>query len=150
MNPESKTYINVLIFTVIALFIISGATFLILTANKLDIIMRQPPGETYTYFMMIMDRIIALLTVVVIVPISVYQWLSHNKNTVDKITSAASVLIIAAFLGTFFSGELHFYEKYKDGELNKSVMFCKPSVETKIFDKILIKNGITPPNYLCR
>ena len=55
-NEESKLYVTGTIFTIVALFILTGVVFLLLIANKLDIVMSQPADETYTYFISILSR----------------------------------------------------------------------------------------------
>lgn len=140
-NSNSKLYITGTFFTVVALFILTGVVFLLLIANKLDIVMSQPAVETYTYFISIMDRICGILTILVIFPITVYQIMSKNKFEVDKTISIVAIAILLGFIIAFFGGENYYFKKYADGELKYSKLFCKPTIETKIFDKLITKNG---------
>ena len=144
-NEESKFYVTGTIFTIIALLILTGVVFLLLIANKLDIVMTQPADETYTYFISIMDKILGLLTLVVILPLSLYQLFSKNKQEIDKTISFIAVGIILVFVAGFFGGQHYYFKKYADGELQYSKLFCKPSFETKMFDKIIEKQGKFPP-----
>lgn len=144
-NSNSKLYIMGMIFTVVALFILTGVVFLLLIANKLDIVMSQPAGETYTYFISIMDRICGLLIIFVIFPITVYQIATKNKLEIDKTISIVAILILLVFITAFFGGENYYFKKYTDGELKYSKLFCEPTIETKIFDKLIAKNGNFPP-----
>ncbi len=141
MNSESKAYITGVICSIVTLFIVTAVIFLFLIANRLDTVMTQPAGETYTYFMVIMDRILILLIVFGLLPLTTYQIYSKAKSKIDGIISViASILLIASTV-TFFGGEFHYMEKYKTGKLSYSKMFCNPTIETKIFDKILTKQG---------
>lgn len=145
INSESKSYIFGLIFSVVALFVVTGVIFLGLVANRLDIIMTQPAKETYTYFIALMDRILAILTIFAIIPITCYQVFSKSKSKIDKgVTLVASIILIAIII-TFFGGEYYYLKKYQSGELSYSGMFCQPTVETKVFDKIIIHKGKQPP-----
>lgn len=145
INQESKIYIAGAIYSIFALFIITAVIFIALIADKLDIVMSQPAKETYTYFISIIDRVLAFITIVLIIPISVYQLISKNKSKLDKSISIIVSFILIAFISIFFGGEYYFLKKYKDGELSYSKMFCKPTIETKIFDIIIKQNGEIPP-----
>ncbi len=145
VNSESKTYISGTIFFVIALFVITAVIFLALISDKLDLIMTQPAGETYTYFISIMDRILAILTLCVMLPLTIYQNIAQQKSKFDKSISIISLLFLLFLVISFFSGEYYYLKKYQDGELSYSKMFCKPTVETKIFDSILKQKGLVPP-----
>lgn len=137
LNSQSKTSITGIIFSIIALFIVTAVAFLFLISDKLDIVMTQAAGITYTYFIQIADRILALLIIFVILPLTIYQLLSKNKSKIDKSISIFSILLLVLFVGIFFGGQYHFLQKYLDGELKGSKMFAAPTIETKIFDKII-------------
>lgn len=145
VNSESKIYLSGILFSVIALFIITGIVFLVLIAGKLDIVMTQPADETYTYFIMIMDRIIFLLSILVIIPLTIYQITAKNKSQIDTTVSISAITIILLLLVAFFGGEYYYLKKYKTGDLSYSKMFCSQTIETKIFDSIITGNGETPP-----
>ena len=144
-NEESKLYVTGTIFTIVALFILTGVVFLLLIANKLDIVMSQPADETYTYFISIMDKILGILTLLVILPLSIYQFLSKNKQEIDKTISFVAIGIILIFVVGFFGGQHYYFKKYAEGELQYSKLFCKSSFETKMFDKVIEKQGKFPP-----
>ena len=144
-NEESKFYVTGTIFTIIALFVLTGVVFLSLIANRLDIVMSQPASETYTYFIMIMDRFLGFLTILVIIPLSIYQFLSKDKQEIDKTISFVAIGIILIFVIGYFGGQHYYFKKYSEGELQYSKLFCKPSFETKIFDKMIEKQGKFPP-----
>jgi len=136
MNSASKLYINGITAAIITLLIITGIVFLLVLANRLDIVMNSKPAITYTYFVMIMDRIIAFVFILSVIPLSVFQWFSKDKMPADKIISGFSVLLILVFCSVLLFGECHFYDKYKNGELDGAVLFASPVFEMKIFDRI--------------
>ena len=144
-NEESKIYITGTIFTVVALFVLTGVVFLSLIANRLDIVMSQPADETYTYFIMIMDRLLGILTLFVIIPLTIYQLFSKNKQEIDKTISIIASVIVLTFIIGFFGGQHYYFKKYADGELQYSKLFCKQTAETKFFDSILEKQGKFAP-----
>ena len=144
-NEASRFYITGIILSVVALFIMTGVVFLMLVANKLNIIMSQPAGDTYTYFMVVMDRILAVLTVFVVIPMTIFQISAKNKFKIDETVSFIAVGILIAFICTFLSGEYFFFKKYSEGKLNNSKMFCGDMIEKKIFNQIIISRGSTPP-----
>ena len=144
-NEESKFYVTGTIFTIVALFVLTGVVFLLLIANKLDIVMSQPADETYTYFISIMDKILGILTLLVILPLSIYQFFSKNKQDIDKTISFVAVGIILIFVVGFLGGQHYYFKKYAEGELQYSKLFCKSSFETKMFDKVIEKQGKFPP-----
>lgn len=138
LNSVSSAYITGILITIIAIFVISGVFFLLLLANKLDTVMNSPSAITYTYFMMIMDRVILIALVFAIFPLSMYQWLSKlQKSSSDKVVSIISLFVIFAFIFTLISGELHFLNKYKEGSLANSKLFSSKQIEMQVFDKIL-------------
>ena len=137
INSESKIYLTGIIITVIALFIITAVIFLFMISNKVDIVMTQSASITYTYFIKIADRILAVLLIFAILPITIYQLLSKNKTNTDKTISLIATFLLVIFTSIFFYGEYYFMKKYSTGELNTSKMFSTPSIETKIFDKII-------------
>ena len=137
-NSASSAYMTGILITVVAIFIISGVVFLALLANKLDTAMSSPSAITYTYFMMIMDRVILFAFIFAVLPLSFYQWFSKDtKLSTDKTVSLISVFVIFAFILTFISGELHFLDKYKEGKLENSKLFSSHQIEMQIFDKML-------------
>ena len=98
-NSASSAYITGILITVVAIFIISGVVFLTLLANKLDTVMSSPSAITYTYFMMIMDRVILFAFIFAVLPLSFYQWFSKDtKLSTDKAVSLISVFVIFAFI----------------------------------------------------
>lgn len=145
LNSESKIYLSGTIISIITLFIVTAVVFLLLVANKLNIVMSQPAGETYTYFISITDRILAVLTIFVMLPLTVYQLLSKSHSKIDETISFVAVILLLVLFITFFGGEYYYMKKYQNGELSYSKMFCNPTIETKIFDQIIIKKGETPP-----
>ena len=144
-NEESKIYVTGTIITIVALFVLTGVVFLSLIANRLDIVMSQPADETYTYFIMVMDRLLGILTLFVIIPLTIYQFLSKNKQEIDKTISIIASVIALTFIVGFFGGQHYYFKKYADGELQYSKLFCKQTAETKFFDKILEKQGKFAP-----
>ncbi len=137
-NSATSAYLTGILITIVAIFIISGVFFLVLLANKLDTVMSSPSAITYTYFMMIMDRVILFAFIFAVLPLSFYQWFSKDsKLGTDKIVSVVSVFVIFAFILTFVSGELHFLDKYKEGKLEHSKLFSSHQIEMQIFDKML-------------
>lgn len=145
VNSESKAYIAGTIFTIAALFLITAVIFLVLIANKLDIVMTQAAGDTYTYFISIMYRILAVLSVIIIIPLTIYQLKSKNKSKIDETVSITASILVLALIVTFFGGEYYYLKKYKDGELSYSKMFCNPTIETRIFDRIIEHEQGIPP-----
>ena len=144
INKKSKIYLTGLLASFILLFLLTAVIFLWVAADKLDILFSQKPGITYTYFMSIMDGVLAGLGIFVLLPLTVYQIFEKEKSHVDRGISIFSVIILLIFTGIFFAGEYHFFQKYKDGELSNSVMFCSKK-EFYVFDKILTKNGENIP-----
>lgn len=137
-NSATSAYLTGILITIVAIFIISGVFFLVLLANKLDTVMSSPSAITYTYFMMIMDRVILFAFIFAVLPLSFYQWFSKDsKLGTDKIVSVVSVFVIFAFILTFVSGELHFLDKYKEGKLENSKLFSSHQIEMQIFDQML-------------
>lgn len=141
LNPASSTYVTGIILAVVTVFILSGVIFLLLVSNRLDIVMSSPSAVTYTYFMMIMDRIIAGVFVLWVLPLTIYQWSaaakSADKTRADKAVSLISVLVLLIAGVIFLSGEMHFFEKYKEGQLYGTGLFAAPTIETRIFNRIL-------------
>jgi len=137
LSTASKTYLTGIFVTVLTLFIISGVIFLLLISNKLDIVMNSKPSDTYTYFIMIMDRILFILTFCAVLPLSIYLWFSKEKTSVDKIICGLSFFIILTFIISFFGGEMRFYNKYTKGELVNSKLFTQQTIEMKFFDKYI-------------
>jgi len=140
ISSASAAYISGMILAAVTIFILSGVIFLLLIANRLDIVMSSPSAVTYTYFMMIMDRILLFGFLFWVLPVSIYQWTSvaksENKTHADKGVTALSIIILLVYIVIFISGELHFLDKYKDGSLFDAGLFNLPTVETQIFDKI--------------
>lgn len=145
INSESKTYITGAIFFVITLFLLTAVVFLVLISDKLDIVMTQPAGETYTYFIAIMDRILAVLSVCMMIPLTIYQIASKQKSKIDHTVSYIAGCLLVVIAAAFIGGEVYYFKKYNAGELSYSKMFCKPTVETKIFDSILQKQNKHSP-----
>lgn len=143
-NSATSVYITGILITVAAIFIISGVFFLVLLANKLDTVMSSPSAITYTYFIMIMDRVILFAFIFAILPLSFYQWCTKDsKSPSDKLVSTISIFVIFAFIFTFISGELHFLDKYKEGKLENSKLFSTHQIEMQIFDKMLNNSANT-------
>jgi len=134
LNSASKIYINGIIASVITIFIVTGVVFLLVVSNKLDIVMNSEPGVTYTYFVMIMDRIIALAIILAVLPLSIYQWISKDKTARDRVVCAISVIIFALCCMVLICGEMRFYDKYQSGGLNGTQLFSEPVIEMKIMD----------------
>lgn len=145
VNSESKIYITGAIFFVITLFLLTAVVFLVLISGKLNIVMTQPAGETYTYFIAIMDRILAILSVCLIFPLTVYQILTKQKSKLDLMVSGIAGGILIIIFTAFIGGEIYYFKKYSAGELSYSKLFCKPTLETKIFDLILEKQNKSFP-----
>lgn len=141
ISNESKIYLTGIITAVIVLFLVTAVVFLALISDKLDIVMTQSAGITYTYFIQVMDRILAILTVFVVFPLTIIQFSPKTKSKVDETVSFSAVIILIAMIATFFGGEYHFFQKYKDGKLSQSKMFCNQSAEIRTFNAILKKQG---------
>ena len=144
LSEKSKLYLVVVIFSVVALCVFTAVTFLWILATKLDVIMTQKAGITYTYFLLIMDRILALWFILIFIPFFVYQLCSKGKNKSDKFISFSSVLVFFIFVIILFSGYYHYFKSYKNNELSNSDLFCKQRVEYVIFDKIIKFSGNRP------
>lgn len=144
-NAQSKFYVTGTIFGFAALFILTGVVFLLLVANKLDIVMSQPVDETFTYFISIMDKIIGVLILVLFLPLSIFQIFSKNKQEIDKTISIIAGVLVLFLFCAFFYGQHYFYKKYASGDLQYSKLFCAPTIETKLFDKLIEKSGNFPP-----
>ena len=138
ISNESKIYIYGIIFSILGVLVISSVIFMFLIANRLDTVVSQNTKITYTYFIFIMNRILLLITTFFIIPLSVYQY-KFRRTKADKITGLFSILLILISICTIFLGEYNFFHTYKNGELQNSPMFSKPTLETKIFDRILAK-----------
>jgi hypothetical protein len=136
-NNESKVYITGVISTVVTLFVVTAVVFLYILSTKLSIIMSQSAKESFTYFVAIMDRILAFVTLFGFLPLSFYQIFSKNKNKFDKIISLFSVILLVALFGVFIGGECHYFQKYKMGDLNNSQLFPTKTFEMTIFDKFI-------------
>ena len=136
IKQETKTYIAGVIFFVITLFILSSVSFIWIATDKLDILFSQKAEVVCTYFASIMDRILFVMIILWLLPITIMQFAAKNKSKTDKITLLEAVLILIALLTIFAGGEYHFYKIYKSGELTNSELFSKPTLEMKIFDKI--------------
>ena len=144
LNTKSRIYLIGMAVCIITLFLLTAVVFLWVTADKLDIVFSQKPGITYTYFISIMDRILAILGIFVILPLTLYQIIEKNKSAQDRIISGFSILVILISMGILIflkaKGEkLFFFRSYKEGELSHSVMFCSQP-EFEIFNKILTEN----------
>ena len=138
LNQASKVCISGIIYTIVVMFVLMAVVFLWILATKLPIVMSQPAGETYTYFVSIADRILLFVIMFVIVPLIGYQISSKDKSESDTIVSASSVAIAVIMLVVFFGGEMYYFKKYSNGELSYSQMFCNSTIETKIFDSFII------------
>lgn len=145
INQESRIYLTGASFTIIAMFIVMAVLFLWIISNNLNIIMTQPGDETYTYFISIMDRVLAFTTILIIIPLSIYQIFAKNKSQVDRTVSLTAFILIFVLCIIFFGGEYFYFNKYSEGELSYSKMFCTPTIETKTFDKIILKNSAQIP-----
>jgi tetrahydromethanopterin S-methyltransferase subunit E len=136
-NSETKVYVVGAISTVITLFVVTAVVFLYILSSKLSIIMSQSAKESFTYFVAIMDRILALVTLFGFLPISFYQIFSKNKNKFDRLVTTFSVVLLVVLFGVFVGGECHYFQKYKLGELNNSQLFQTKTFEMTIFDKFI-------------
>ena len=137
ITEASKIYLTGVIFSIIALFVITAVVFLWLFFDKINIIMSQPSNETYAYFLLIMGRILALITVFMIIPLGIYQIISKNKSKTDVIISALAGAILTIFIFVFFGGQMYVYQKYSSGELSNSKLFENPILETRIYDSFM-------------
>ncbi len=147
LNQASKVCISGIIYTVVVMFVLMAVVFLWILATKLPIVMSQPSGETYTYFVSIMDRILLFVIVFAIVPIIGYQVFSKDKSNADTIVSLVSVVVAVVMIVVFAGGEMYYFKKYSNGELSYSQMFCSETIETKIFNTIVIPPQMClPPN----
>ena len=140
ISQESKIYLGTVIFGLVALFVVTSAVFLGLTADKLDIIMHQNAKLTCSYFISILDRILLFFVVFIVIPVTIFHLKNKNKNKFDKIISVFSLFVFFILFSTFICGEYYFYNAYKNGELNDSKLFSPARAEYKIFDKLLNKS----------
>lgn len=145
ISSASKLYIIGMIYAVVALFVALAVIFLYIIADKLTIVMNQPAGVTYTYFVAFVDRILAILTLFVILPLTCYQVFAKAISKTDKTVSVVGIIVLLAIAFVWGGGEYHFLKKYQDGDLSSSKMFCNPTIEAKIFDRIIEHNGGTIP-----
>lgn len=141
LNSKSKLYLTGFGICVLVLFIIVALVFWAVIKNYGS----QSPQETYSYFLMMVDRWLFILILLGFLPLSVYQWTIKNKSAGDTVVSIAAGILLAGVLIVFCSGQSYFMQKYKSGELSHSEIFCKPSVETFVFDTIIRFQGETPP-----
>jgi uncharacterized BrkB/YihY/UPF0761 family membrane protein len=146
LNQSSKICLTGLIYTIVVMFVLMAVVFLWILATKLPIVMSQPSGETYTYFVAIIDRILLFVILFVVFPLSLYQILSKNKSKSDVIVSAAASAILLIMLFVFAGGEMHYFKKYSNGELSYSQMFCNKTFEMKIFDNFVIPPQMCLPS----
>lgn len=149
ISSASKLYIIGMIYAVVALFVALAVVFLYIIADKLPIVMNQPAGVTYTYFVAFIDRILAILILFVFLPLTCYQLFAKVVSKTDRTISLAGVIVLLVTGFIFAGGEYHFLKKYQSGDLNSSKMFCNSTVETKIFDRIITSGGGTPPQ-MCK
>jgi len=149
LSLESRIYVIGTIFISIAMFIVMAVLFLVIIANNLNIIMSQPAGETYAYIIFVMYRIFAFVIIFGIIPFSIYQFSTKNKSKTDKTISIIASFVLTVVLFIFIGGEFYCFNKYSSGGLSYSKLFCKPTLETKLFDKYLIKTGAPIPE-LCQ
>ena len=134
ISKESRIYILSVIISIFILFLITSVIFMALIADKLDIVVNQSAKITYTYFISIMDRLLALFIIFIILPVTIYQMVSKNKSNGDKTVSSLSLFILLAFIFVFLGGEYNFYKTFKNGELNSSQLFNSNRIEFKIFN----------------
>ncbi len=146
INAESKMYITETIFNICALFIISAVCFLVMVTKNIDYVMAQNAKITYNYFILIMDRILAIISVVGIIPSTIYQIVSKNKSHIDKIISLWAILVIFVILLILSAGQYNIYKAYKNGDLNNSKMFCSQKIEYEIYNSILRQQNEKIPN----
>ena len=137
INQETRTYILGLLISIVVLFVLCAVIFLIVAAKHTDIILTQSPEITCTYFISIIDRILLFLILFSIIPLTVYQILSKNKTSSDCFFSIISGVLLLIMIVVLFGGEYHYFKSYKSGLLQSSQMFSKPTLETKLFDKLL-------------
>jgi len=136
IKQETKTYIAGVIFFIITLFILLSVSFILLATDKLDVLFSQRAEVVCTYFISIMDRILFVMMVLWLLPVTIMQLAAKNKSKTDKITSINAIIILIVLISVFVGGEYHFYKIYKSGGLSNSKLFSRPTVEMKIFDKI--------------
>ena len=147
INQESKICLAGIIYSIVAMFIMMAVVFLWMISTNLPVIMSQPSGETYTYFVSIMDRILLFVIVFCVIPLLIYQIVSKAKSKADTVVTMISTAITLIMLLTFAGGEMYYYNKYSKGELSYSQMFCKHTVEMKLFDNFVIPPQMClPPN----
>ena len=138
LNQESKICLSGIIYIFATIFVLMAVVFLWILATKLPIVMSQPSGETYTYFISIIDRILLFWGLFVVFPLTLYQVLSKNKSNTDIVVSIIAASIFLIILLVFVGGEMYYFKKYSKGELSYSQMFCKHTVEMKLFDNFVI------------
>lgn len=141
LHDKSKLYLIGIGICVLILFLIVALVFwsVIKSYNS------QSPQEMYSYFLMLVDRWLFALIILGVLPLSIYQWMESKKSSGDKFVSVFSGIMLVGFIIIFYSGQSYFMQKYRAGELSSSVIFCKPSVETAVFDTIIRFQGETPP-----
>lgn len=137
ITEESKIYLSGVIFSILALFIITAVVFLWLFFDKINIIMNQPSNETYAYFLLIVGRILAVITVLMIIPLGIYQIFSKQKSKTDTIISVVAAVLPVIFILVFLGEQIYVYQKYSSGELSKSKLFENKMIETSIYDKLI-------------
>ena len=138
INQASKVCIMGIIYTIVFLFVLMAVVFLWILATQLPIVMSQPAGETYTYFVSIVDRILLGVIVFCIIPLLAYQIVSKEKSEKDVFVTIGAASILLIMLMAFAGGEMYYFKKYSNGELSYSKMFCNSTIETKIFDNFII------------
>lgn len=141
ISDKSKLYMWGFWICILAMFVVVALVFWSVVKGYGN----QSPQETYSYFLMIVDRWLLFLIVLGILPLTIFQWRTQNKSTGDWTISVIAGFLLIGILFVFFSGESYFMQKYQQGELSSSKTFCKPTIETRVFDTILRFQGSTPP-----
>jgi len=141
ISEKSKLYLWGFWILILTLFVIVAIVFWSIVHNYGN----QSPQETYSYFLMLVDRWLFFLIVFGFLPLTVFQWTTKDKTTGDWFVGVFSGIMLCLVFLVFFSGESYFMQKYNEGELSSSNMFCKSTIETRVFDTILRFQGSTPP-----
>ena len=141
ISEKSMLYLPCFLICTATMFIIVAITFWLGISNYTD----GSPQETYAHFLLIVDRWMFAMIILGILPLTIFQWMSDKKETGDKLVSFLAGIVLCCYVLVFYSGESYIMQKYTAGELSTSKMFCKPTIETRIFDRLIYLQGSTPP-----